>query len=143
MPQTIHYNSDYQPLEKSMDIKENAKNVDVWTRGLFILIYGVIFYFLFFLIWLVVIFQFLMKLITTELNEQLLDFSNSLTKYVSQILLYITFKSEERPFPFSPWPSDDDVLNSDSLSSDKTATKKKKISKKKATKKTPKAPDET
>ena len=84
-----------------------------------------------------------MKLITTELNEQLLDFSNSLTKYVSQILLYITFKSEERPFPFSPWPSDDDVLNSDSLSSDKTATKKKKISKKKATKKTPKAPVET
>lgn len=123
-----------------MDIKENAKNVDVWTRGLFILIYGVIFYFLFFLIWLVVIFQFLMKLITTELNEQLLDFSDSLTKYVSQILLYITFKSEERPFPFSPWPSDDDVLNS-YAGSNKSVNKK--TSKKKATKKTPKAPDET
>ena len=116
-----------------MDIKENAKNVDVWTRGLFILIYGVIFYFLFSLIWLVVIFQFLMKLITTELNEQLLDFSDSLTKYVSQILLYITFKSEERPFPFSPWPSDDDVMNSNSLSN-QTATKKKKTSKKKSNK---------
>ena len=125
-----------------MDIKENAKNVDVWTRGLFILIYGVIFYFLFFLIWLVVIFQFLMKLITTELNEQLLDFSDSLTKYVSQILLYITFKSEERPFPFSQWPSDDDVMNSNSLSN-QTATKKKKTSKKKAIKKTPKGLDET
>ena len=124
-----------------MDIKENAKNVDVWTRGLFIIIYGVIFYFLFFLIWLVVIFQFLMKLITTELNEQLLDFSDSLTKYVGQILFYITFKSEERPFPFSPWPSDDDVLNSDSLSNQTTTTKKK-TSKKKVTKKTPKGSDE-
>jgi uncharacterized protein DUF4389 len=121
-----------------MNFKENAKNVDVWTRGLFILIYGVIFYFLFFLIWLLVIFQFLMKLITSELNGQLLDFSDSLTKYVSQILLYITFKSEERPFPFSAWPSDDNALNPDSLSSDKTATKKKK-----ATKKEPKAPEET
>lgn len=88
-----------------MDIKENAKNVDVWTRGLFILVYGVIFYFLFFLIWLVVIFQFIMKLITTELNEQLLDFCDSLNQYVLQILSYITFKSEERPFPFSPWPA--------------------------------------
>ncbi len=125
-----------------MDIKENAKNVDVWTRGLFILIYGVIFYFLFFLIWLVVIFQFLMKLITTELNEQLLDFSDSLTKYVSQILLYITFKSEERPFPFSPWPSDDDVLDSVSLSSNQTTTRKKKTTKKRAIKKAPKAADE-
>ncbi len=109
-----------------MDIKENAKNVDVWTRGLFILIYGVIFYFLFALIWLVVIFQFIMKLITGELNEQILDFSDSLNKYVSQILLYITFKSEERPFPFSPWPGND---------GNKPATKKvskKKISKKEA-----------
>ncbi|GJM17312.1 MAG: hypothetical protein DHS20C13_26390 [Thermodesulfobacteriota bacterium] len=124
-----------------MDIKENAKNVDVWTRGLFILIYGVIFYFLFFLIWLVVIFQFLMKLITTELNGQLLDFSDSLTKYVSQILLYITFKSEERPFPFSPWPSDDDAVNSNLISDSQTTTRKKKTSKKKTTKKSPKAPD--
>lgn len=87
-----------------MDIKANAKNVDVWTRGLFILIYAVIFYFLFGLIWLVVIFQFFIKLITGALNRPLLDFSDALNRYVSQILLYITFKSEQRPFPFSPWP---------------------------------------
>jgi uncharacterized protein DUF4389 len=102
-----------------MDIKENAKNIDVWTRGLFILVFAVIFYFLFILIWLVVIFQFVMKLITTELNQQLLDFSDALNQYVSQILLYITFRSEERPFPFSPWP----------------AGSTKKISKKKTSKK--------
>ena len=108
-----------------MDFKENAKNIDVWTRGLFIVIYGVIFYFLFFLIWLVVIFQFLMKLITSELNDQLLDFSDSLTKYVSQILLYITFKSEERPFPFSPWPKNDGLSNSnpDSNAKEKNVSK--------------------
>ena len=87
-----------------MDIKENAKNVDVWTRGLFIIIYAVIFYFLFALIWLVVIFQFIMKLITNELNQPIFEFCDSLIQYVTQILFYITFKSEERPFPFSPWP---------------------------------------
>ena len=107
-----------------MDIKENAKNIDVWTRGLFILVFAVIFYVLFILIWLVVIFQFLMKLITTELNQQLLDFSDALIQYVSQILLYITFKSEERPFPFSPWPGNE-----------KKAISKKKTSKKKVSKK--------
>ena len=121
-----------------MDIRENAKNIDVWTRGLFILIYGVIFYFLFFLIWLVVIFQFVMKLITSELNNQLLDFSDSLTKYVSQILLYITFKSEERPFPFSPWPKGDETSSSDSDDSARNKISKKKTSKKKITKKEPK-----
>lgn len=107
-----------------MDIKENAKNIDVWTRGLFILIYGVIFYFLFALIWLVVIFQFLMKLITADLNEQLLDFSDSLNQYVSQILLYITFKSEERPFPFSPWPEGNSKKSIPKKTSKKKTVKK-------------------
>jgi uncharacterized protein DUF4389 len=106
-----------------MDIKENAKNIDVWTRGLFILVFGVIFYFLFILIWLIVIFQFFMKLITTELNEQLLDFSDALNKYVSQILLYITFKSEERPFPFSPWPASGEKKPSKKKTSKKKVTK--------------------
>ena len=106
-----------------MNIKDNAKNVDVWIRGLFILVFGVIFYFLYGLIWLLVVFQFIMKLITGELNPQLLDFSDSLIKYVSQILHYMTFKSEERPFPFSPWPGG----NQDS----KKVTTRKKASKKK------------
>ena len=126
-----------------MDIKENAKNIDVWTRGLFIVIYAVIFYFLFALIWLVVIFQFLMKLITTELNGQLLDFSDSLNKYVSQILLYITFKSEERPFPFSPWPKGENQAISDSGSDDNPAVKKKKTVKKKITEQEPDENKET
>jgi len=114
-----------------MDIKENAKNIDVWTRGLFILVYGVILYFLFGLIWLMVIFQFVMKLITSELNNQLLDFSDSLTKYVSQILLYITFKSGERPFPFNPWPGSNETISPDSDDTTQTKTSTKKLQRKK------------
>ena len=75
-----------------------------------------------------------MKLITTELNEQLLDFSDSLTKYVSQILFYITFKSEERPFPFSPWPSDE-KSSATANNGTQTKTSKKKATRKKVTKK--------
>jgi uncharacterized protein DUF4389 len=118
-----------------MDIKENVKNIDVWTRGLFILVFGVIYYFLFLLILLVVIFQFIMKLLTTELNSQLLDFSDSLTRYVAQILLYVTFKSEERPFPFSPWPGSGESSNSGSNDNTQSKTSKKKTTKKKVTKK--------
>lgn len=87
-----------------MGIKEHAKKVDVWIRGLFILVFGVIFYFLYIIIWLLVLFQFITKVVTGNLNEQLMQFSNGLTRYAFQILNYITFQSEERPFPFSPWP---------------------------------------
>ena len=99
----------------NVNVKENVKNVDVWIRGLFIIIFGVILYIVVnVIIWLLVIFQFLIKVITGNLNQHLSDFSGGLTKYVFQILLYITFQSEERPFPFSPWPGDKNSVAEDS-----------------------------
>ncbi|MEE9552367.1 MAG: DUF4389 domain-containing protein [Gammaproteobacteria bacterium] len=88
-----------------MDVKEHAKNVDTWIRGLFILIFGAILYILFGVIWLLVVFQFITMVVTGGLNKQLEQFSHGLTEYAFQILLYITYQSEERPFPFSPWPT--------------------------------------
>ena len=87
-----------------MTIKENVKNTDVWLRGLFIVIFAAILYFAFILVWLLVVFQFVTKLVTGDLNRQLADFSTGLLRYISQTLGYITFQSDERPFPFSPWP---------------------------------------
>ncbi len=88
-----------------MDIKENVKNTDVWLRGLFIVLFGAILYFAFILVWLLVVFQFFSKLLTGNVNLQLAGFSTGLVRYVSQVLGYITFQSDERPFPFSPWPA--------------------------------------
>jgi hypothetical protein len=115
-----------------MTIKENAKNVDTWLRGLFILVFGVIFYFLCGIIWLLVIFQFITKVITGNLNKQLEHSSGGLTQYAFQILRYITFQSEERPFPFSPWP-DNGAIESSPPPEDSTTrstTRKKTVSKK-------------
>ena len=90
-----------------MTIKENVKNTDVWLRGLFIVIFGAILYFAIILVWLLVVFQFVSKLLTGELNRQLAGFNTGLLRYISQALGYITFQSDERPFPFSPWPAGD------------------------------------
>lgn len=87
-----------------MSVKDNVTNIDTWLRGLFILVFGVIFYVLYGVIWLLVVLQFLTQLLTGKLNENLSGFSTNLTNFAFQILLYITFQSEERPFPFSPWP---------------------------------------
>lgn len=90
-----------------MGVKENATSAVVWMRGLYIIVFGVILYFVFGLVWLLVIFQFLTKLFTGGLNQPLRRFAAPLTRYVSQVLSYITFQSDERPFPFSPWPADE------------------------------------
>jgi hypothetical protein len=91
--------------EGTSDVKTNVKNVDTWLRGLFIIIYAVISYVLFWIIWLVVIFQFVMKVLTANLNPNVMNFSGGLTRYAFQILEYVTFQSETRPWPFGPWPA--------------------------------------
>lgn len=91
-------------VKMDVKIKENVRNVDTWMRGLFIVIFGVIFYFLIGIVWLLVIFQFITKVVTGNLNEQLEKFSGGLTQYALQILNYVTYQSETRPFPFSPLP---------------------------------------
>ena len=92
--------------DKTADMKANVKNVDTWIRGLFIIIFAFIFQiFLTWIIWLVVVFQFIMKLVTANLNPNVMNFSGGLTRYAFQILEYATFQSEERPWPFGPWPA--------------------------------------
>ncbi|MCG8324716.1 MAG: DUF4389 domain-containing protein [Thiotrichales bacterium] len=87
-----------------MSIKEHASKSDTWIRGLFIVVFGVIFYFLYGIIWLLVVIQFITKVVTGELNSNLSDFSGKLTGYAMQILTYITFQSDEKPWPFSSMP---------------------------------------
>ena len=68
--------------------KEHALDTATWTRGLFILLFAIIYKAAETVLWLMVAGQFGFKLL------------------IGQLLLYITFKSDSKPFPFSGWPSD-------------------------------------
>ena len=52
----------------------------------------------------VVLFQFGTMLLTGRVNERLLAFGQSLSMYNYQIIRYLTYNSEEKPFPLNPWP---------------------------------------
>lgn len=83
---------------------KSYKDKSVWIRGLYMLI------FLFFLgvakfvAFVVIVFQFLNVLFTTETNQQLLKFGKSLSIYHYQVVMFLTYNSEEQPFPMSDWP---------------------------------------
>ncbi len=54
----------------------------------------------------VVVVQFFWVLFTGETNQKLRVFGKSLATYTNQIILYLTFNTEERPFPFDlDWPN--------------------------------------
>lgn len=86
-------------------IKENIKSQDTWLRLLFMVIYGAILSITTIVLSFVVVFQFLTVLFTRETQKNLLEFGASLAEYVRQIVAYLTFNSEEKPFPFGDWPA--------------------------------------
>jgi hypothetical protein len=85
-------------------IKERALSLDVWLRGLFTFLFILIFGTLYWITLGIAFFQFGSQLIVGEVNQRLLDFSESLTIYTFQVSEYLTFNTEEKPFPFSSWP---------------------------------------
>jgi len=54
----------------------------------------------------VIVLQFLWVLFTADKNPALLSFGAQLSTFVYQIYHYLTFNTEQRPFPFSDWPTD-------------------------------------
>lgn len=59
------------------------------------------------LMFVVTIVQFVMMLLNNAPNARLLAFGRGLGRYLQQIANFLTFASEEIPFPFSDWPSRD------------------------------------
>ena len=51
----------------------------------------------------VVVFQFLSKLLTGKANEQLKTFGAEVGIYLSSIVRFLTFETDDKPFPYSPW----------------------------------------
>jgi hypothetical protein len=89
-----------------MELKENLKDGNIWLRGLFMLLFAVIFSVARLVLTAVVILQFLIRLISGEVNERLLTFGKILAVYLYEVMLYLTFAQEHRPFPFADWPAE-------------------------------------
>jgi len=77
----------------------------IWQRGLYMLLFAFLLGVAKFVVFTVVILQFLFVLFTGAPNAQLLVLGQSLSTYIYQIILFLTFNSEEHPYPFSDWPT--------------------------------------
>jgi hypothetical protein len=87
------------------EIKQRLQKNETWQRILYMIFFIVIYGVSKVLIFAVMLFQFITIVLTGKTNEQLLKFSQSLSTFIYQIMIYLTFVSERRPFPFSVWPN--------------------------------------
>ena len=88
------------------EIKQRLQMSDTWIRALLMLFFFLIQGAVKLLIIAVSLFQFGAVAVTGQTNKQLLWLGRQLAVYEYQIIFFLTFNSELRPFPFSAWPSD-------------------------------------
>ncbi|NIV16943.1 MAG: DUF4389 domain-containing protein [Woeseiaceae bacterium] len=87
-------------------LEKNLKSKDTWLRLVFMLTYSL-------LIWLaglvgivVVVLGFLWVLFKGEINRELRQVGQSVASYAYEIIRYLSFNTDEKPFPFGGrWPS--------------------------------------
>ncbi|MDY6994493.1 MAG: DUF4389 domain-containing protein [Pseudomonadota bacterium] len=88
-------------------MKKNLTVGHTWQRAFFMLLFAIFLYIALIIIAAVILFQLGALLFSGKLNERLLPFGHSLSLYISEILLYLTYNSDHKPWPFPPseWPN--------------------------------------
>jgi hypothetical protein len=90
----------------SGNIKENVTRRSIWLRLVFMIVLSMAYGVAEVVTLAVVVFQFVAGLFAGKPNDQLTRFGRNLARYFQQIIVYMTFATEEKPFPFAPWPDE-------------------------------------
>ena len=120
-------------------IKQNIRERKVWLRGLYMLLFLIFYSVAKVIVFAVIIFQFLITLVTGSSNERLVELGNGLSMYLYQILLFLTFNNDQHPYPFSEWPKG--AANTSAIKAPSSAKKKTKKQPKKIEKDVEKSDD--
>ncbi|MCP8898878.1 DUF4389 domain-containing protein [Gilvimarinus xylanilyticus] len=85
-------------------VKTNITSADHWMRFVYMLLFAVILYVAGIVVGVVVLIQFLFALFTGSDNTQLRQLGDSLSQYIHAALRFLTYNSDDKPFPFADWP---------------------------------------
>lgn len=87
-----------QALKQKLTAKEK------WIQVVLLILFAIVNYCIQVLSWAIAIFQWVSTLFTDKPNVRLGSFGKQLALYSYQIMLFLTYNSPKRPFPFSDWP---------------------------------------
>ena len=105
-PPADHPFVDEQPAGKP--IEEHIKSRSTWTRFVFMLLSYILVSLAGMVGSVVIVLGFLMVLFTGQVNRELKSVGQSIAAYIYENVRYLTFNTDERPFPFGgDWPSAD------------------------------------
>ena len=79
-------------------------NVNTWIRLAYVVLFALLVMAARLLVSIVVILQFALVLVFGRDNENLRNLGQGLGKWVYQAIMFLTFNSNDKPFPFDEWP---------------------------------------
>jgi len=89
------------------DFEDHVKSRSTWTRFLFMLVFFALYAVSRPVVFAVVVLQFLWVLFTGKSNEKLTVLGHALAIYTAEIIDFLTFNTDVRPFPFDrDWPAE-------------------------------------
>ena len=116
-------------------IIDRIKDTNSWLRILLMFGYLVALYVIALLAVVIMVAQTIFVLASGAPNSNLVIFGEALAEYIKQIIDFLFYKSNTKPFPFAPFPIIDFIANSEKLNqeADVKPTPKTKSSPKKKT----------
>ncbi|MCD4702564.1 MAG: DUF4389 domain-containing protein [Candidatus Aegiribacteria sp.] len=75
---------------------------DDLIRGLFMIIYFVVARFVSMLVTFIALFQFICTMINRKPNDNLKNFGKDLSIYAAEIIQFLSYNTDRKPWPFSP-----------------------------------------
>jgi len=84
--------------------KSRLLSVEHWLRFAFMVLFVVILSVVSYLIFALVVLQFVWALVAGEGNDKLRSFGSSVARFIHQVLRFLTYNTNDKPFPFADWP---------------------------------------
>lgn len=78
---------------------------NIWLRALFMLLMACVLHVCGTVLFVVTVIQFVIVLLGDAPNARLVAFGRSMGVYFRQIVDFLTFATEDIPFPFKEWPA--------------------------------------
>lgn len=94
----------------SHDYKNNITQKSTWKRGLYMLLFTVFYSIAEIVLFVIVFFQFILHLLTGDTNQRLRQLGHNMATYIFQIVQFLTFNSEQHPYPFGDWPDKENTV---------------------------------
>ncbi len=95
--------------EPANTVKKTDKNPEIFSRIFYTLLFAFISWMTIWVFAFVVLIQFGFLLITGKVNKNLKGFNQEVGLFLYDMIKYLSFQTNDKPFPFRDWPYGDEV----------------------------------